>query len=307
MLLDLALWRGERAFVAGQAPVARGVLDWFWRQRNADGLVVELPGWLYLDWTIWKDGVPPGSYDRGATILNAFLLYTLETMARMERWLDEPELAARWERRADELSAVLVSRCWDAQRGRFVDTPGQSMVSEHAHALAALSARLREQLGQPLTAALRHEWYEARCSLYFHHYFFEACAVTRQADLLHQRLEPWFALPGQGFTATPEVWGVTRSDSHAWSAHPLYHARATIAGIRPAGMGFERVKIQPMPGKLRQLRARMPHPRGMIELNLEQQGHEWTGVVSLPPGLAGEYHGPDDRRLTLTAGMNRIG
>jgi hypothetical protein len=307
MLVDLAWWRGERAFVAGQAPVARGVLDWFWRHRDAEGLVEGMPGWLYLDWAGWKDHAPPGSFDGPVTTLNAFLLYTIESMARMEEWLGEPERAACWERRADELSGALVARCWDATHGRFVDAPGLTATSEHAHALAALSTRLRDRLGDPLVSALGHEWYEARCSLFFHHYFFEACAATRQADVLHRRLEPWFALPDLGFTATPEVGANTRSDSHAWSAHPLYHARATIAGIRPSEMGFKRVAIRPMPGTLKQVRASMPHPDGVIDLTLRHQDGQWTGVAVLPPGLVGEYSGPDGRRQELTSGINRLG
>ena len=33
----------------------------------------------------------------------------------------------------------------------------------------------------------------------------------------------------------------TRSDCHAWGAHPVFHFYATVLGIRPAAPGFRRV------------------------------------------------------------------
>jgi hypothetical protein len=80
---------------------------------------------------------------------------------------------------------------------------------------------------------------------------------------------------------TVEMPEPTRSDCHAWGAHPLFHFHATLAGIRPAAPGFARVEIAPQPGDLTWLRTQTPHPCGEISLNLQQDGAHWRGEISL--------------------------
>lgn len=78
----------------------------------------------------------------------------------------------------------------------------------------------------------------------------ETFRVLKQPDALFARLENWFDLPSQGFKTTPEQPEPTRSDCHAWGAHPLFHFYASILGIRPAAPGFSRVEIAPQLGQL---------------------------------------------------------
>ena len=72
---------------------------------------------------------------------------------------------------------------------------------------------------------------------------FETYAQLGRIDALFERLSLWFELPAQGFTTTPEMPEPTRSDCHAWGAHPLYHMFASLLGIRPAAPGFRSVTI----------------------------------------------------------------
>ena len=41
------------------------------------------------------------------------------------------------------------------------------------------------------------------------------------------------------FSTWPETPGDTRSDSHAWSAHPAYDLLTLVAGIEPAEPGLQ--------------------------------------------------------------------
>jgi hypothetical protein len=47
------------------------------------------------------------------------------------------------------------------------------------------------------------------------------------------------------FDTWPERPGKTRSDSHAWSAHPAYKLLSLEAGIEPASPGFALVRVAP--------------------------------------------------------------
>lgn len=91
-----------------------------------------------------------------------------------------------------------------------------------------------------------------------------------------------------GLTTTPESPEPTRSDSHAWSAHPNYGLLATVLGARPDAPGWRTVRIAPALGPLRRASGRIPHPRGDIDLTLRRSGVDGLQVdVTLPPGITG--------------------
>ncbi len=93
-----------------------------------------------------------------------------------------------------------------------------------------------------------------------------------------------------GLTTTPENPEPTRSDSHAWSAHPNYHLLSIVLGIRPASPGFKTVTIAPALGPLQRASGRIPHPAGPIAVQLERVGTDGvSGSVTLPPGLSGMF------------------
>ena len=81
----------------------------------------------------------------------------------------------------------------------------------------------------------------------------------------------------------------TKSDCHAWGAHPLFFLHSAVAGIRPAEPWFRSVRIAPQPGGLKWIDSATPHPRGMILTNLRFRGNGVSGTVTLPEGLSGTF------------------
>ena len=120
------------------------------------------------------------------------------------------------------------------------------------------------------------------------------------------QLGPWQEMLALGLTTTPENPPPSRTDSHAWAAHPNHGLLATVLGIRPGEPGFKSVVIAPHLGRLQTAVGRMPHPNGMIEVKLTRIG-EGTGEdelearVTLPDGLEGvfEWQG---RRVAVRPG-----
>ena len=51
------------------------------------------------------------------------------------------------------------------------------------------------------------------------------------ADEYLDSIEPWRKLLPLHFSTWPEIPGDTRSDSHAWTAHPIYDLLTLVAGI----------------------------------------------------------------------------
>jgi hypothetical protein len=61
-----------------------------------------------------------------------------------------------------------------------------------------------------------------------------------------------------------------------------------IAGITPAAPGFAKVRIQPSPNNLSWLKASMPHPKGIIEVDLKKSKTGYSGIITLPLKIKGE-------------------
>ena len=91
-----------------------------------------------------------------------------------------------------------------------------------------------------------------------------------------------------GFSTWPEQPGDTRSDSHAWSAHPTYDLLTLVAGIAPAEPGFKTVRITPHLGELTHLEATYPHSLGLIHVKYSVGGGVTHAEIELPEGLTGE-------------------
>ena len=101
-------------------------------------------------------------------------------------------------------------------------------------------------------------------------------------------LKPWKDMVALGLTTWAEQPEPTRSDSHAWSAHPNFDFLTIVAGIRPKMPGFSSVSIQPHLGTLRRMVSVVPTPRGPIEVRYSTNGSGMSAEANLPPGMSGE-------------------
>jgi hypothetical protein len=126
-------------------------------------------------------------------------------------------------------------------------------------------------------------------SYYFRFYLARALEHAGMADDYLRSLDPWRKLLPLHFSTWPEIPGNTRSDSHAWTAHPIYDLLTLVAGIEPASPGFATVRIAPHLGNLPSLTAAYPHPDGIIEVSYHRNGAGIDGTVTLPGNLTGQF------------------
>lgn len=297
MVHDFALWRDDAAFVRDRMCGVRAVLDAFTSYINADGLLQALPGWNFVDWVpAWDAGMPADADFGISGIINWHLVYTLRLAAELEEAFGEPEFAAHDRRVADRMTAAIGRAFWDEQRGLYADDLAHAHFSEHAQCFAVLAGDRRTRLDAEGLA---------RATIYFSHYLFEASRTLGQIERFFERLSLWADLTRLGFKTTVEMPEPSRSDCHAWGAHPVYHTFASVLGIRPAGFGFTRVRIEPQLGSLPRAQGTMPHPRGPITAAFETRGGHLTGTIELPPGVSGEFVQGEKRR-ELQPGKNVI-
>jgi alpha-L-rhamnosidase len=290
MLRDYAWWRDDSPFIKSQLPVMRSLLSEFDALAGEDGLLHQVPGWPFIDWVPeWENGCGPGVRTGDSSIVNLHWVRALQAAAQIEKAHGDPLLARRCEELAAAVFTRVLTRYWDDKRALLLDTADNPAASEHAQTFALLTGLLPADKTRACLASLRSEPSLARATIYFSFYVIEALYLHDDAAEMHRRLAPWRALPDLGFTSTPEMPEPTRSDAHAWGAHPAWHTLASIAGVRPAAAGFKRVRIAPCLDNLDKLTCAVAHPQGLIELDLRVENSAAVGTLILPGSVTGEF------------------
>jgi len=272
---DFALWRGDLAFVRGLMPGVRAVLDAYRRNVDADGVYHALEGWNFTDWVPgWSDGVPVGAHWGVSGILNLHLAYVARLAAELETWIEEPQLASRHRRLYDRVLHAAEKRFWSPGRGLYADDEKHAHWSEHAQCLALLAGARYGKVAVRKIADMPIVQGEtlARTTVYFDHYLFEALGRVGRTDVLQKRLGLWYGLLDDGLRTVVEMPEPTRSDCHAWGAHPIYHLFATFLGVRPTAPGMATVTVQPQLGGLEWAEGTLRTPHGPLHVRADASG-----------------------------------
>jgi hypothetical protein len=189
--------------------------------------------------------------------------------------------------------------CGDDQYGLIADDPSHRHYSQHANILAVWldvlpKEKQRDVLEKilstsdlgfhpaanlpPITAA----------TYYFRFYLSRALVHAGMGDHYLQLLGPWRDMMSLGLTTWAESPEPTRSDSHAWSAHPNFDLLTIVAGIRPKTAGFESLTIEPNLGALKRVEAALPTPKGMVEVQYRREANGVSAQITVPGGMKGE-------------------
>jgi len=307
MVYDYAAYRGDLEFVRMHMPGVRSILERWRGQIDDEGLLTTPEGWNFMDWVgSWRSGMPNAHAGSRCGVIQWQFVYVLKLASELETMLNEPLLAQRHHQTAAMLAATAERAYFDAKRGLLADDPEHTRFSEHAQALAIisghLSASLRDRVAKGLTEPASDL---AKTSIYFSHYTFEALREVNRVDLLIDRMKLWFEHESMGLFTTIESPEPSRSDCHAWGAHPLFHYFGTILGIRPAAAGFEKVVITPRLGPLASAAGEMTHPKGTIRARFAQVDGQIAGEIDLPAGVSGECR-VGDRVILLQSGRTRV-
>jgi hypothetical protein len=307
MVDDYHRLRDDASFVRQRLAGIRAVLDWYAEQIDSTGMLGAMPYWNYVDWAReWDSGVPPGAIDGHSATITLLYAYALERAAELEADVGAPAMAAIYRARADAALAATRARAWNAARQLFRDAIGVNAYSQQTNVLAILTGAVPQSERQRLMERVLADTTLTKSTYYFSFYLLEALRESGLADRTILELTPWREMLTLGLTSTPENPEPTRSDSHAWAAHPNYFLLSTVLGVRPASTGFRTVRIAPALGPLRWAEGRVPHPNGDIDLRLTRRSAGGLdAVVSLPPGLTGEFIWAG-RRIALHPGEQAI-
>jgi alpha-L-rhamnosidase len=303
MLHDNYMYRPDTEFVKRTLPGTRTVLDWFASYQHEDGVLGKLPWWSFIDWieTETKRDFPSYDANNESCLTTMQYIGALENAIDLEKALGSPEHVAIDSARLERAKKGVVAECWDGQKQLFADNAAKDMYSEHTNMLAVLydvAPKKDQQAIMRRVVARRVDGSDGTkpvgdppligASFYFRFYLARALDHAGMADEYLKTLGDWHGFLKMGFTTWPEQPGDTRSDSHAWTAHPTYDLLTLVAGIEPASPGFKTVKIEPHLGDLSSLEASYPHENGIIHVKYSVSGGVTHAEIELPQGLTGE-------------------
>lgn len=285
-------WTGDDALAEELLPVAVRALSWFEQRRGGDGLLHDLPGWVFVDWA---------QLQRGATFAPVDGLYALalDDAAALCDALGDLSTAATLRARADHTRAAFEGY-WDAARGIYVDTVGGTRVSQHTNALAilcgaavrarwdrilahvlsrarvrrtrtpadsdALDRRLRFQDEDPQGFDDAVDVVEAQP--FFSHFVHQAVAAAGRFEQLLALIRRWMPLAEAGTFG--EYWDNPpgrASLCHAWSAVPLYDLAVHVLGVRPDG------SVEPNLAGLAGAAGTIATRHGWLRVEADERGH----------------------------------
>lgn len=297
MLHDYWMYRPDTDFVRDLLPGTRPLLAWFLAHQRSDGMLGALPGWLFIDWVNEGEGQFPRRDAEGrSSLVTLQMIGALRDAADLEEHLGDPKVAEHYRERARAAALGVYRLCWNPKTALLADTPAQDSYSQHANLTAVLFdvipardrvAVMRKVLAASSGIAGNDLPKMTPASFFYEFYLARALDHTGMAESYSDLLEPWRKMLAIGLTTTPEQADPSRSDTHAWSAHPAYDLPTIMAGIRPGSQGFATVRIEPSLGKLEWVEASMPHPKGMISASYRKSGSVTHATVVLPNSVSG--------------------
>jgi len=317
MVHDFWRYRGDDEFVRSQIPGTRTVLDWFLDKQRPDGLMGHLSWWPFLDWG--KDfafGMPPEDADGGSSPITLQYVEALRYGAELESTFGDQVRAQRYREAANRAVNAVRKLCWNNSYGLLADTPAQKHYSQHANILGVwLDVIPREQEKDVLKKILSvsDSGFTStgsvpemtKATYYFRFYLARALDHAGMGDQYLNLLKPWRDMTALGLTTWAEQPEPTRSDSHAWSAHPNFDFLTIVAGIRPKAPGFSTVSIEPHLGVLRNVVSAVPTPKGVVEVKYVSDNSGMKAEISLPPNVSGELIWKG-KTLTLHPGRQQL-
>lgn len=302
-------YTGDEELIDELLPRAIPILQFFEEFRGDNGLLEDVPGWVFIDWA---------QTERGSNIaaLDAFYVLALEDFASIASARGQSSWAT-WAKGLARRSKKAFGRYWDRKRDVYLDTAGGRRVSQQTNSLAIVagcapasrhdrilsyildeerlkitktpgdsfdwSERLAFQWMEPENFNDEHDVVSAQP--FFSHFLHGALVKAGRREQLVPMLKRWELQLESGNGCFEEYWGAPPgggSRCHVWSATPVYDAISYLLGVRPAKPGFAEVEIDPHFGPLNHLSGRVPTPHGFIEVEAHRDGDT---KVKVPEGV----------------------
>lgn len=317
---DYVLYNGDRSFASTYYPNLLKVLDsWYPSVTNSRGLLEKgLNGTGgYGDYAFL-----PRTGE--VTYYNVNYVRALRNAADLARWLGKGEDAARWEARADSVSAAVNTYLWDPAAGAYLDSAvGEVRHGQDGNGIAVVAGVAdRSRASSALDYLTSHHARPWGNSFMDNDTLVGDGSQRVYAFTSYPELEARF-LSGQGASAIEEIkrlygWMYSRdpgqtfwegigsggslyeggytSLAHGWSTGVLPALSNYVLGVTATSPGFATWSVRPEPSGLTWARGQVPTPGGAVAVDWQAPATlagfrmslsapaGTTGAVSVPVG-----------------------
>ena len=308
MIYDYWMHRTDDGFIREKLFAVKDVLSWYEKRVDPDkSMLGPMTWWNFVDWNNrFPGGTPDGANDGNSSVITLQLAYTLQQAAALFNYYSDTATAGHYTRLANVLTTQTYKWCYDPRRGEMANTPERSTYSQHASIMAVLTGSIPAEEAPAVMTHVLHDSTLSQATFYYRFYLTRALVKAGMGDLYYSSLTPWREMVANGLSTFAENPDPTRSDCHAWSASPIYDFLATLCGITPTAPGFKTVSIRPALGALKEVHGSMPHPNGVIRVDLVRDGATGIrGEIELPPGTEGRFYW-NGQEKALHAGKQQL-
>ncbi|MGK7394250.1 MAG: alpha-L-rhamnosidase C-terminal domain-containing protein [Candidatus Cyclobacteriaceae bacterium M3_2C_046] len=307
MVHDFMMYRDDPDFIKQFLPAVKNILQWFERYLDHTDLLGPLPWVNYMDAAEgFTSGTPPYLHEGHSIQISLLFSLSLDHAAEIFELFDQSHQADQYSGLSSRLKKAAYQSGYNSQTGLMAETPAQKYWTQHTNILAILTDAIPAEEQQALMKRILTDEKLIQAEIYFQYYLFQAMKKSGLGNEYLNHLDKWEYMLNKGLTTFAEHTIEARSDCHAWSAHPIIDFINTVAGVNPAQPGFKKVVIQPHMGILKQLKTVVPHPLGLIKLELERTGNDGVqAIVWLPDNLYGTFVWKEQEK-TLKPGQQRI-
>ena len=297
-------WAFHMVFIAHAEWIQSGDVAWLAARYEAlkpkllldrarpDGLISSTLQHRKYDIVDW----PPGERDEfefseANTVVNAFHYRAIVLMADLAAVVGALEDATLYRSRAASFLPLFHQAFFDSDRGIYRDGESVGHASQHAN-LFALAFGLVPEADRASVVAYIVDRGMA-CSVYAAQYLLQClfengeeraalALITAPGD------RSWAHMLKSGTTITWEAWDQrykpNQDWNHAWGAAPVNILSRFVAGVFPTVPGWGAVTIEPRTGNLEWCHARVPTPRGPIDVSW-RKASDFRLDCTIPPGI----------------------
>jgi hypothetical protein len=293
MIYDYWRYRPDSNFVKSKLAGTRQVLDFFSRFQSKDGSLINAPYWNFTDWAEaknWDRGVAPVGRNGNSAALDLQLLWAYQIAAQLEENLGMNDYVHKFRMAANQLKNTIRNKYWDKKTKLFADTPEKDLFSQHTNSLAILTETATGYEATAIAKKLLADTSLTQGTIYFKYYVHQALVKAGFGNDYINWLGVWEENIKQGMTTWAEISDInaTRSDCHAWGAHPNIELYRTVLGIDAGSAGFRTIKIEPHLGNIKSLSGEIPHPNGKISVAYKYNSN-WKINISIPANTGGIF------------------
>lgn len=326
------LQTGDGRFIESIYPEIQRTLRWFDAFRQSDGMLNQMPYWVFLGWSNpYKDGE--------SSILNALYVHALENGAELAEVAGDPRSAQRFRAQARQIRAGFNAKFWMPARGLYADTWKNGHPSDYSSQIANADAVLFgfaqpaavDSILQKITdpANLVQQQFDAKtgdmnmqqkydpkrfikqAQTYGSNFVLQALvAHGHEGAALELIRKGWGPMAAEGNGTFWEHFTENAGTScHAWSASPTYILSRSVLGVSATAPGYAAYRVAPQVADLTWAKGVVPTPQGVVAVDWRLQrgaggSKEFVLNLSIPadakvevalPSLAG--HSPARVRL----------